>query len=33
MPRIELFISVCEARLLAERCRMEYNTYRLHSSL
>jgi len=30
---IELFMSVCEARMLAERYRMEYNTYRPHSSL
>jgi transposase InsO family protein len=29
----ELFMSVCEARMLAERYRMEYNTYRPHSSL
>jgi transposase InsO family protein len=26
-------MSVCEARILVERYRMEYNTYRPHSSL
>jgi putative transposase len=30
---IELFMTVCEARMLAERYRMEYNTSRPHSSL
>jgi transposase InsO family protein len=30
---IELFMSVCEARMLPERYRLEYNTYRPHSSL
>jgi transposase InsO family protein len=30
---IGLFMSVCEARMLAKRYRMEYNTYRPHSCL
>ena len=33
MPHIELFMSVCEARMLAERYRMEYNIYRQYSCL
>ena len=30
---IELFMSVQEAKLLAEQHRIEYNTYRPHSAL